>query len=831
LKQLSTWFRKSWPALLVAATVLLMVSPFVRDMPLSHDHPVHLFNAWHFWTEMLGRGRLHGWSPFWAFGYPPGDFMPFGPDLWVAVFRAATLGLLSWMTTYSLALAAVLVLATFSIYIFARRFFGTATAVLAAVLFILDPGAWAEGGWYWHANYGVWPVTLAMSFTLLTLVKLEDVLTLGRRRDILGCALLVLASLVTHLLPLVIFPITIALLFLDHVLRPGGLPRGRLLRGLSALALGTGAAAFQIVPMISRAGTTRDLGVAGISLDELGRRIVELRVFENFWPVFMVLGMAGAVAVVRRRLPGGAFFASAAGIFVVLSSDILVSTFHLERLMPGIVKVEARRMLLVAKLFWLVLAAAAVVALAQPVCGWATARVRGRFRGRSPWQVAVALALLAAVVLPLGKPVWKNLYRTQIAKDIQTSRQTDFWQDLKPFLAWSRARRQETKDFYRIAYALPMHDHLSMLAPVFNDTMAYKVGYTPAQEFRSFPMTDEPELYRAMCVKYVLSDHALPDAQFTSVATFGALTVYLFKDYSPAPFSLTGPGTAEMVHQGDEEIRFQLRGTGPASRLKLHVANYPPWEARANGALLRIDSVPVFGVEYPFLMEVAATDGELVFRYVRRPADWLGLFLSFGAAALAGAVAFGRPRWGQRLGAAVARLWARIGKATMLAAGGLALAAAGLIAWRLATPTLLLERESVFRDGVETSTSIAGFSCLEIGTSRWRCGRFDLRASVVSGIYGSHLCMSAEPADATLTWSSRQKVGRFIEGRYDPSQSSGHIRVTVDGVAIGEMSTRGIDQGWQTIRFDTRALGDQVGKVAIEVTGAPLHCFDFRIIR
>ena len=817
--------------LLVAATALFVVAPIVRDMPLSHDHPVHLFNAWHFWKEMLGHGRIHGWSPFWAFGYPPGDFMPFGPDLWVAVFRVATLGLLSWMSTYGLALAGVVVFATFSMYIFARRFFGTATAVLAAVLFILDPGAWAEGGWYWHVHYGVWPVTLAMSFTLLALVKLEDVLTHGRRRDILGCALLVAASLVTHLLPLVIYPITVVLLLLDHALRPGGLRRSSLLRALAAMALGAGAAAFQLVPMISRSSLTRDLGVAGISLDELGRRIVELRVFENFWPVFMVLGMAGAVAVVRRRLPGGAFFASAGGIFVVLSSDILISTFHLERLMPGIVKVEARRMLLVAKLFWLVLAAAAVVALARPVWGRAAARVRRLPWGRSPWQIAIAVVILAAVALPIGQPVWKRLYETQIEKKIQTSRETDFWQDLTPFFEWSRARRQETKDFYRIAYALPMHDHLSMLAPVFNDTMAYKVGYTPAQEFRNFPMSSEPELYRAMCVKYVVSNHPLPAPRFTSIATFGALTVYLFNDYSPLPFTLTGPGTADLVHLDDEEIRIRLNGTGPASRLKLHVANYPPWEARANGVLVPIDSVPVYGVEYPFLMEVPATDGDLVFRYVRRGADWLGLFLTIGVAGLAGVVAFGRPQLRQRLRDAAARIWGRAGKAATLAAGGVALAAAVFVVWRLTTPALLLERQSIFREGVQASTTIAGMPCPEISTSHWHCGQYDLRASVVSGLYGTHLCMTVDPADPTLLWSSRQQLGRFIEGRYDPNQGTGRIRVTVDGAVLGEMSTRDFGQGFQTIRFDTRALANQVAQVAIEVTGAPLHCFDFRIIR
>jgi hypothetical protein len=827
--------RGAVPLLIVAVAALWMVVPILRDTPLGHDHPVHLFNAWHFWTEMLGRGRIHGWSHFLAFGYPPGEFMPFGPDLWVASFRIATLGALSWMKTYGLALAGVLVFATFSIYVFARRFFGAATAALAAVLFIADPGAWAEGGWEWYVTYGVWPVTLAMSFTLLSLTKLEDVLVKGRRRDVLWCAVFVLASLVTHLLPLVVYPIAITLLLLDHVLRRGGFPRGGLARVAAAMSLGAGLAAFQIVPMLSRSSMTRDLGVAGISLDELGRRIVELRVFENFWPLLAVLGMAGALAVLRRRLPGSAFFASAVGVFVVLSSDVLVSKLHLERVMPGIVKIEARRMLLVAKLFWFVLAAAAVVALVRPVGAWAANSVKDQRWRRSPWQVAVALALLGAVVVPLGKPVLKHLYNTQVDKQIQTKRTTAFWYDLASFCSWSRAEREGTKDFYRIAYALPMHDHLSMLASVFNNTMAYKVGYTPAQEFLNFPTTDEPELYRAMSVKYVVSDHALPASLFTSVVTFGVLSVYRFNDYSPTPFTLTGPGAAEVVRFDDEEIRIRLHGTEPTSRLKLHVASYSRWEARANGTLVAIDTVPVYGLEYPILMEVPAIDGELVLRYVRRPADWLGLFLTLGAIALAGFVAFERGRRGARVLAAVARSWARFGRAVTVAAAGLALVGALFVLWRLHSPALLLPPQSIFREGegerMTATTAIAGNRCDQRETSVWQCGPYDLKADVVSGIYGTHLCMNAAPSYATLVWSASVALGRFIEGRYDPSESSGHIRVAIDGVEIGDMATRGIDQGLQTIRFDTRAMAGRHGQVNIEITGAPLHCFDFQIIR
>jgi uncharacterized membrane protein len=68
---------------------------------------VHLYKAWHFWDEMLLHGRLRGWSSYWFFGYPAEELYPIGPDLWVALSRAATLGLLSWEATYGLAFVGV----------------------------------------------------------------------------------------------------------------------------------------------------------------------------------------------------------------------------------------------------------------------------------------------------------------------------------------------------------------------------------------------------------------------------------------------------------------------------------------------------------------------------------------------------------------------------------------------------------------------------------------------------------------------------------------------------------------------------------------------------
>lgn len=133
------WLRRAATAAVLLAATLALASWF-HDIAFTHDHAEHCFKAFHFWHEMLGRGRLRGWSHFLAFGYPAGELTPFGPELWVALFRAATLGLLSWTRTYALAFSGVVVFAVSAVYMFTRRFFGGAAAVVATVIWALDPG-------------------------------------------------------------------------------------------------------------------------------------------------------------------------------------------------------------------------------------------------------------------------------------------------------------------------------------------------------------------------------------------------------------------------------------------------------------------------------------------------------------------------------------------------------------------------------------------------------------------------------------------------------------------------------------------------------------------
>jgi hypothetical protein len=826
---------------LVTAVTLLVVHPFLAAPPLGHDHPVHLFKAWHFWTEMLGRGRLRGWSNFWGFGFPSGELTPLGPEAWVALFRIATLGQLSWLRTYGLAYAGALLFSTLAALAFARRQFGMAAGVLAAILNLLDPGDWAEGGWVWHTTYGVWPITLAMGFTLLALAKLIDGMSGGQRRDFVVAGVWMGASLLVHQMPLVVYPITIPLLGLDHRLRTGALSRATVLRLLLASAIGFGLAAFYEIPMMARSALTLDLGVLGVSREALGKQLAEGALFGHVWPPFLCLGFMGGVLALGARGRLRAFVPLTVAVFVVLSTNVLIEDWHLERVLPGLVKIEARRFLLVAKLFFFPLVAHAVVSISRATFG-------SPGGGLARKRQAVAVVILAAVAAPLAWPVARELYRTQVSKDIQGPEDTRFWGDLSGLLDWSAHAREATTERYRVAYALPMHDHLSTIAPVFDGGPIYKVGYTPAQQFNRFPMSGEPWLLEALSVKYVVADHPLAGPDFTLERTFGVLLVYRFNRFRPEPELLRGPGRARLLELGPETIRVAVEGVDTTSRLRLSVASFPRWRATLDGVEVPISTVALHDGEYPIVMEIAVPHGgEVELRYVRRAADWLGLSLTIiTLLCLGGALSFGRAsraapallraRGWVRASVERARTrWAAVRWPRRLAGGKvrrMALAAVALLfaaAWWW-TAEVPLPADSLFRRSGSIALELAGAPCRRDGFGAWQCGVNRIEAGVNSGIYGAHVCMNAPAAGRLTVTASVAGAPRFVAGRYDTTGGDGRIEVDVSGRPIGRLVTRDPDQGLQFFQFET---GDAAGRAAdlrISLEGAPLHCFDLSLI-
>ncbi len=803
---------KSW--LLALLPAAWTAWPLWRETPLSHDHPTHLFKAWHFWTQMLAQGRMRGWSHFWGFGFPSDELVPCGGELWVAAFRALTLGQLEWTRTYALSFAAFLLFKSFATYAFTRRYFGRAAGVLAAWIMALDPGAFSEGGWVWNVDWGVWPVSLSMSFTLLAFERLEAVLERGRARDVFLSGACVGAALLAHQLALFVFAVACPLFLLEHGLRSRRPSWERLAQVFGALTFGVGLAAFTIVPFLTRTKYTFDLGASEEPLSKISERVLALGTFSNVLPAISGLSLVGGWLAIRSGARGRVFVTGTAATFVFLSSDFLTSVLHLERALPSLIKIEAPRMLLVAKLFWFPLAAYALVRIA----GWA-ARER---RPEALWSRLLGWGLVFPVTAALVVPGLPHLYATQIAKELQGESTTPNWADYQELFAWSRALHAASPDeHYRIAYDVQRGNHVPTMAAVYDQTLIYRIGETPSQIFNNLPMGDGPGILEAASVKYVVSDRDLANPKLAYERSFGGLRLYRFTGHAPQPFAILGQGQAELVEFSPERLRIRLSGTAPDSRLEIHVAAYDRWQATLSGAMLPITTVTVHGAEDPVLMEVpVARDGELVLAYVNRAPDWLGLILSLAAVPAFVAIAMtGRARFAPIIGW-LERSRGRLGWTALAAL----LLAAAFVARRALSRASLLPRDSIFYQLQGPELTLAGQPCSKVDSLSFECGAYSVRADLVHG-RGDHLCMTA-PDVGELRLHAPVALGDFITGRYDAEPGPGSIRVALDGEMLGTLHTRPPFMLQQFFQFDTRQRPNRTGMLELSIRGGALSCFD-----
>ena len=827
------------PALIVAGVVWGLSAPLLHHTPLTHDHPTHLFKAWHFYEKMLPEFRLRGFSHYWVFGHPAGELVPFGEEIWVALFRALTFEQFSWMRTYSLSLIGLIGLIASSAYIFAKRYFGPFVGMISALFVVWDPGAWAQMGWEWFMRMGVWPNSLGVALLLLSVVALESVMDRFTLHRFVIAALLVASSLLTHQITLVFLPIFLVLMCLDRWVG-GRLRASSIKNGFAAVVLGAGLSAFYVLPMVSRGHLTIDLGVAGVPLENVGERLVDERLFHGLWQVLVPIGFVGGFVALKRRIPGAVFLSVGIGLFVLASTDFAFTVLHLERVLPLLTKVEASRMLVGARVLWFPLVA---YGMSLPFEAFWTfvrekqAAPRPFFRTLE-WRWVAVWGLALLLLSPYVPSAVEKLYRAQVKKTLPPEN-VAFFQDLKQLWATTRSLREKDESLYRIAYDLPMHDHIATLAPVFDDTWIYKVGYTPTQTFVQFPMYFDDELFRKLMVKYVVSQRSLPKRSFELMHQFGDLRLYRFLRYDGRPFQLEGDGTARVLQFAPERIVLKMQGTSEGSRLELFVSHLDHWRATLNGQQLPISPTTAKGPHDPFLMAVPVRDGELIFDYIPRLPDVLGR-----VASIASVISFGGwtvlrrarkkgdspPLFAQRT-----IDWLRdkrrtlrlTGKARVLALALSLLALGGLLWQRTQSRTALVSTTSLFRSVPAGTLTLDEQPCKETQPLVFSCGsKKEVAAKWVSGLYGSHLCMSA-PQEGVLTYRRTVRFHEALRGRYDPSSARGRISVRFGQEPPLVVPARPRDQGQQFLRFDTRKYAGTDRELLIEVHGSALHCFDF----
>lgn len=638
------------PALLVVLASALLWPLILGQMPRSQDHMVHLTRAWIFLTQLVGEGRITGWSSYWFAGYPAGQLYPPGSDLWISTFRLLGLGVPDWTTTYAHAYLAFTAAGGLAIYWLGLRATGSRlAAAVAGLLWLLDPGAYREGGWSFTVYWGVWSQVLGLVFVALALAALDRLLD---RPDPRWAALVALASgfaLLGHPMSVPALVVMVPCLLLAQWLC-GRWPERGLAISLGTLALGGALAAWWLVPFMDRGAWTIKVPALWRTMDQAAEGVLAGSPFQHLWPVIGVLGLIGALRGARERRPLVLALSFAVAALLFGSTSTAFEGLRLEDVSASFGRIIYQRFSLPAKVGWFVLAgfgALRVVELSD----------RLRPPPLSSWR-RIALAAVGGVLLgPFalhGLPKLGEKYLSGTGSLLLADSEADT-PDYQRFLEWSRERWEERARFYRIAYQQPRNEHFMADAPVYNHTPAYKIGWTPATTFRHRPEADDPEVLRALSVRYVVSRRPLAGGHLRPERRFGRIRVYRLRGERPERYTLLGQGRAEVIQFDEERIRIRVSGAGGDTRLKVHVANYADWRASLDGEPLRITEAPIYDERYPMFMQVEVPRaGVVTFEFVRpwlrilaQLASFLALLL-VAALLLAGRVERLR-RLGQRL--------------------------------------------------------------------------------------------------------------------------------------------------------------------------------------
>jgi hypothetical protein len=673
---------------------LLWPVPLGR-MPMSADHPVHLTRIY-LLAEQIGQGRLAGWSSVWFFGFPIGELYPIGGDLLIIAVHTLGLGLLDWAQSYALGFCLVFLIQGWALLRAGRAFgMGVGPGLVAALLMLCDPGMYREGGWLYTVGYGVWPQALStalcwLGFGELALAWPKGATTPEPRR--LATAGLVLGlALLAH--PMAIPTIAMALPLFVLCL---GLRRGRVKDTIDAVRGHLGAvllvaivafvvAGFWLVPMLSHRGWMASYGWLFAPLEAMTQRALE-----GQWSYRMpsAVGYVAWAGLLWAAVSGKGFarFVAAFALtsWVMASADVFW-TLRLDRVSEGFTHLQYQRFLLVAK-------PGLYLAVGGLVGAWVELARRGASDGWSARlspkaQGILTLFSLAAVVSTLSWLVVDT--RSAMAKyevgKVQTERTDDaqFDADYQEFLAWAAEQKSKRPQFYRIAFKAHRNLHWFMDAPIHTQTPAYKIGFTPGDNFVHKPESDQRELLDALRVRYLVTRRR---SRAREVARFGQLSVSERDVSDIGVAKLEGTGQLEVIEDAADQGRIQIRiaGADHDTRLVLRVAGHPRWHLTRDGQPLEWYEAPVRGdgqsatvaqrragdlrggkaggddgTEPTLIAVDGATDGEYVLAYrFRRPMDWLANLASLLALALLGLTLL-RTKWTDGLSSKLAGLLTR----------------------------------------------------------------------------------------------------------------------------------------------------------------------------
>jgi hypothetical protein len=563
---------------------VMMAEILGGERPVNHDHTVHYFKAWQLHEYLRQHGTWLGWSHRWFAGYPINYLYPPGADFFINAVHAAFLGTKSFSQSYALGFWLFHLLTGLSVYAFGRRVGGPHVGVIAAVLCLTDLSNFRMGGWAYTVDFGVWPQTLSLDFSMLALCSLPALVERRSAAALGWFGFWMGLAIITH---------PIQLIFLGLLLIATGLAAGfardvraggALLRLLLAYALSLLVSALFLLPFLDSRAEANQMGVWWDTTYEMGKGLLELQALPGTLGFVLAFGLLALVLMLRSRSFALLLTAFSALCIPAVSNSTFIDELHLPTLSNAFASVQFVRLSTMVKPFWFVLAAYCLVAVLAHARSLLLARVDVA-RSESPSRAVALSATVALLTLPVAVPAVEAFWAKHVKKSQITESDRQLGADRLGLEQWLLT--QLPKDgFYRVGvFTGHNHDLLDLGTTIGHPI--YKRGFTPASNFIYQPSENEPAVFDAVNLRFAISKVYMVPELFEPIASFGRYRVYRYKRWRAQPFSVFGEGKVKLERWGDELIELSA-GPGAKGTLRVDVSYFSRWHAYRDGVELPI---------------------------------------------------------------------------------------------------------------------------------------------------------------------------------------------------------------------------------------------------
>jgi hypothetical protein len=615
-------------SLIVVVASVMMWDIVAGERPVSHDHTVHYFKAWQLHEHFLSDGRLFGWTQRWFAGEPANYLYPIGADLWVNLVHALSFGAFGFSRSYGIAFWLFHVLTGLAGYRFARVLGGPHAGFITAILLLTDASEFRLGGWNYTINYGVWPQALSLDFALFALCHLPAIVERRTLRDLGWFGFWMGLAILTHPMQLIFLVLLLVVVALAAPFSRAVKSASGVYRLLVGYALAVAVASLWLVPFMALRSETRDMGVWWDSSYEMGKALVELRLF----PGSLGIAVAAGCFALAFALKSGRFMmvmTALLSLFIpAVSNATFIDEFHLPSIAQSFTKVQFIRMSTMVKPFWFSLAACFVVALPAVARPLAARFGAGEGPSKDSTFRAAALGFLVAfLTLPIVVPAVQSFWTSHVTKTLRTVADRELLADRRQVEAWLK-HNLPNDGFWRLGI-FSGHNHDLMDLGAILDRPIYKRGFTPVSNFVYKPDVRDREVLEAVNLRFAVSKQYLRTDEFEQLQQFGAYRVYRFKYWRPDPFQvLQGSGDVRLEKFSDELVSLRAY-PGSKGVLRLNVSYFPRWHAYRDGKELRI--TPTYlesDKEKTGFITVELQPGHYRFVFERTWKDWIGMPIS-----------------------------------------------------------------------------------------------------------------------------------------------------------------------------------------------------------